>query len=143
MRNLIVFTFCLLTLGCQPLTQSRGNTDVITAVGYASISEQRGVTVEEQRLRAMRASKIDAYRELAEQVYGFRVSAQTGLDDQQLGPESTDATVDGSIRGAEVIRSYPVGDSYVTEMQLDLRKMERLNSIKDVYHVPSNRVALF
>ncbi|KDM93023.1 LPP20 family lipoprotein [Photobacterium galatheae] len=133
----------LITLsGCQPLTEFR-NVNLITAVGYASISEQRGQTIEEKRIRAMRASKLDAYRELTEQVYGMRISARAGLTDQQLGSEETDGAVDGVIRGAEVVRSYPVGDSYVTEMQLDLGKMERMKQQGEVYHVPANQSVMF
>jgi len=128
--------------GCQPLTAIR-NEDLLTAVGYASITEQRGRTIEEKRVRAMRASKIDAYRELTEQVYGMRISARAGMEDQQLGIENTDGAVDGIIRGAEVIRSYPVGDSFVTEMQLDLRKMDRLKQHGEVYHVPTNQETIF
>ncbi|MCW8328152.1 flagellar biosynthesis protein FlgP [Photobacterium sp. SDRW27] len=128
--------------GCQPLTEMR-NEDLLTAVGYASISEQRGRTIEEKRVRAMRASKIDAYRELTEQVYGMRISARAGMEDQQLGVENTDGAVDGIIRGAEVIRSYPVGDSFVTEMQLDLRKMDRLKQHGEVFHVPTNQETIF
>ncbi|MBV7261469.1 LPP20 family lipoprotein [Photobacterium sp. WH77] len=133
----------LITLsGCQPLTEFR-DINLLTAVGYASISEQRGQTLEEKRIRAMRASKVDAYRELTEQVYGMRISARTGLTDQQLDSEETDGAVDGVIRGAEVIRSYPVGDSYVTEMQLDLNKMERMKQQGEVYHVPANQEVMF
>lgn len=141
MRYWFLLVFFMLA-GCQPLTEIR-NEDLITAVGYASISEQRGRTQEEKRVRAMRASKIDAYRELTEQVYGMRISARASMDDQQLGVENTDGAVDGIIRGAEVIRSYPVGDSFVTEMQLDLRKMDRMKEHGEVYHVPSNQETMF
>ncbi|KMV31345.1 LPP20 family lipoprotein [Photobacterium swingsii] len=132
----------LLLVGCQPLVEIRNN-DVITAVGYASISEQRGRTLEEKQVRAMRASKIDAYRELTEQVYGMRISARAGMEDQQLGVENTDGAVDGIIRGARVIRSYPVGDSYVTEMEVDLKTMERMKDHGEVFHVPSNQETMF
>lgn len=141
MRYWFVLLVTLL-VGCQPLTEIR-NENLITAVGYASISEQRGRTAEEKRVRAMRASKIDAYRELTEQVYGMRISARAAMEDQQLGPERTDGAVDGIIRGAEVIRSYPVGDSFVTEMQLDLSKMERMKQHGEVFHVPTNQETLF
>lgn len=141
MRYWFLLVFFVLA-GCQPLTEIR-NDDLITSVGYASISEQRGRTIEEKRVRAMRASKIDAYRELTEQVYGMRISARAGLEDQQLGVENTDGAVDGIIRGAEVLRSYPVGDSFVTEMQLDLRKMDRMKQHGEVYHVPTNQETMF
>ncbi|WP_064605493.1 LPP20 family lipoprotein [Photobacterium sp. J15] len=141
MRYWLMLVIVLLA-GCQPLTQIP-NKDLITAVGYASISEQRGRTLEEKQVRAMRASKLDAYRELTEQVYGMRISARAGLEDQQLGIENTDGAVDGIIRGAKVIRSYPVGDSYVTEMELDLRQMDRMKEHGEVYHVPTNQETLF
>ncbi|GAB3520744.1 flagellar biosynthesis protein FlgP [Photobacterium proteolyticum] len=141
MRYWFLLVFMALA-GCQPLTEIR-NDDLITSVGYASISEQRGRTIEEKRVRAMRASKIDAYRELTEQVYGMRISARAELEDQQLGVENTDGAVDGIIRGAEVIRSYPVGDSFVTEMQLDLRKMDKMKKHGEVFHVPTNQETMF
>lgn len=125
-------------VGCQPLQVIRSE-DHLLAVGYATISEQSGRTEEEQRIRAMRASKIDAYRELAEQVYGLRISGHAQLSDQRLGVESTTGAVDGVIRGAEVLRSYPVGDSYVTELQLDIQKMDRLKSYGEVQTIPEKR----
>lgn len=138
MRNLLVIVFVVIAAGCQPL-QKMADNDVMTAVGYASISEQKGTNVEEKRIRAMRASKIDAYRELAEQIYGMRVSGRANLQDQRLGTELTSGAVNGVIRGAEVIRSYPVGDSYVTELELDITKMDRLRDYGEVQQVPSKR----
>ena len=139
------FLLALLVLvGCQPIGVMR-ESDHLTAVGYASISEQAGKNMDEKRMRAMRASKVDAYRELAEQVYGMRISGKVEMNDQQLGEETTSAGVDGIIRGAEVVRTYPVGDSYVTELKLDLRKMERMKNQGQVYDVPSTqrRTTLF
>ena len=138
MKKLIFVVAALLLVGCQPL-QSMRQDDFLVAVGYASISEQSGRNDEEKRIRAMRASKIDAYRELAEQVYGMRVSGRAELEDQRLGTELTSGAVDGVIRGAEVVRSYPVGDSYVTELQLDIRKMEQLRNYGEVQAVPEKR----
>jgi len=138
MKTVIFALVALLLVGCQPL-QSMRSDDFLVAVGYASISEQAGRNDEEKRIRAMRASKIDAYRELAEQVYGMRVSGRAQLEDQRLGTERTSGAVDGVIRGAEVVRSYPVGDSYVTELQLDIRKMEKLRDYGEVQPVPEKR----
>ncbi|WP_413283973.1 flagellar assembly lipoprotein FlgP [Vibrio sp. MA40-2] len=137
-RNLLMLAFILIAAGCQPL-QKMNEDNVLTAVGYASVSEQKGQNVEEKRIRAMRASKIDAYRELAEQIYGMRVSGRANLQDQRLGTELTSGAVDGVIRGAEVVRSYPVGDSYVTELELDVTKMDRLKDYGEVQQVPSKR----
>lgn len=133
------FLLALLVLvGCQPFGVMR-ESDHLNAVGYASVSEQAGANIDEKRIRAMRASKVDAYRELAEQVYGMRISGKVEMNDQQLGDETTTAGVDGIIRGAEVLRTYPVGDSYVTELKLDLKKMERMKNQGQVYDVPSTQ----
>lgn len=124
--------------GCQPLQTLRAD-EWLTAVGYANINEQRGRDTAEKQVRAMRASKIDAYRELAEQVYGMRVSGRSQLQDQRMGTELTAGAVDGVIRGAEVVRSYKVGDNYVTELRLDIRKMDRLREYGEVQQVPEKR----
>ncbi|WP_279142099.1 LPP20 family lipoprotein [Photobacterium phosphoreum] len=139
---LVAISGCSTSNGALTTDLTNSN-EIVFAVGYASISEQNGRTQEEKSLRAMRASKLDAYRELSEQIYGLRISATTSLSNQQLGPENTDGAVDGVIRGAKVIRSYPVGDSYVTEMELNLGLMERMKQHGEVFHVPNNQQVMF
>ncbi|MDW6001577.1 flagellar assembly lipoprotein FlgP [Vibrio mangrovi] len=138
MKVWLMSAVILFMVGCQPL-QTMNKEEWLTAVGYASISEQKGRNEEEKQVRAMRASKIDAYRELAEQVYGMRVSGRAELMDQRLGTEATSGAVDGVIRGAEVVRSYKVGDSYVTELRLNVEKMEKLRDYGEVQQVPEKR----
>ncbi|MFD2180287.1 LPP20 family lipoprotein [Veronia pacifica] len=127
---------------CQPLTQMHSN-EVLSAVGSASISAQDGRTIEEKRFKAMKASKLEAYRELSEQVYGYRVSGEMEVDRERLGVDRVDGAVDGVIRGAEVLSSYPVGDTYVTEMQLDLSKMKKMMAYGDVQSVPKQSTVIF
>ena len=54
---------------------------ILRATGYAIISKQPGPSQDEKTLQAMRASKLDAYRELSEQVYGQNLIADTTLRD--------------------------------------------------------------
>ncbi|MCD9468433.1 LPP20 family lipoprotein [Photobacterium iliopiscarium] len=148
MTKWLTIMLLILISGCSTSNNSiypdlTNSNEIVFAVGYASISEQNGRTQEEKSLRAMRASKVDAYRELSEQIYGLRISATTSLSNQQLGPENTDGAVDGIIRGAKVVRSYPVGDSYVTEMELNLGLMERMKQHGEVFHVPNNQQVVF
>ncbi|MGL6296983.1 MAG: hypothetical protein ACRC3K_11380, partial [Plesiomonas sp.] len=35
----------------------------------------------------------------------------------------------GWVRGAQVVRSYPVGDNYVTELRLDLNNVKKLPAV--------------
>ncbi|KEY90976.1 ribosomal protein S12 methylthiotransferase Rim [Candidatus Photodesmus blepharus] len=137
MNKWIVFFVVSTLVSCQPLSNIRRD-DWFVAVGYANISEQNGKNYAEKQVRAMRASKIDAYRELAEQIYGVRVSGSISLEDQSLGIEVTAGNVDGVVKGAEVARSYKVGDTYVTELRLDTRRMSKLRNYRAPQKVPSN-----
>lgn len=95
---------------------------VISAVGYAPISAQRGGDKASKMLMALKASKLDAYRELTEQVYGQKVDGGQSLSSLVIQNTHLDSTVQGVIRGARVIKSYPVGnDTYATELELDFK----------------------
>lgn len=97
---------------------------VLTAVGYAPIESQRGGSDSVRTLMAIKASKLDAYRELAEQVYGQRIEGSQSLSRMVLGDESLKASVEGVIRGARVVKTYPVGeDTYATELELDMKRV--------------------
>ncbi len=95
---------------------------VINAVGYAPINAQMGLDEASKRLMAIKASKLDAYRELAEQVYGQKVDGNQQLSNLVLTNNSLKSSVEGVIRGARVVKTYPVGeDTYATELELDMQ----------------------
>ncbi|MFC4699962.1 LPP20 family lipoprotein [Glaciecola siphonariae] len=97
------------------------NYPVLSAVGYAPINAQLGLNDSSKRIQAMKASKLDAYRELAEQVYGQKVDAEQSLADLVLTNNQLKSTVEGVIRGAKVLKTYPIGDdTYATELELDM-----------------------
>ena len=100
------------------------NYPVLTAVGYAPVESQRGDSDSVRTLMAIKASKLDAYRELAEQVYGQRIEGSQSLSRMVLDDESLKASVEGVIRGARVVKTYPVGeDTYATELELDMKQV--------------------
>lgn len=75
-----------------------------------------------KQIKAMRASKIEAYRELSEQVNGVYISAKDSLNSNSVETSNNVNTeVDGFIHGARVIRQYAMGDTYATEVELDTR----------------------
>jgi len=82
-----------------PMAQKR---ETLVATGYAVISIQNHRNPAQQRLLAIRASKLDAYRALTEQVYGQQLDASTTVADMT------------------VMSDTPVGgDTYETTMSLD------------------------
>ncbi|QSX28978.1 LPP20 family lipoprotein [Shewanella cyperi] len=111
----------------------------ITAIGYAPLDSQPAKEQSQKVLLAMQASKIAAYRELAEQVYGQNISAGTSVNDWMVADDKVKASVSGVIRGARVVKSYPTGDHYVTELELDFalvwalyQQTHRPQKVKDV-----------
>lgn len=103
---------------------------ILHATGYASISRQSG-TQAEREIKAMRASKLDAYRELTEQVNGIYVKSrsQVAQSTQEIS-DSIKTEVDGYVHGARVIRQYPIGDVYATELELDTKLIYDLYDIR-------------
>lgn len=94
---------------------------VITAIGQAPISLQKSDNKTQKMLMAIKASKIAAYAELAEQVYGQQVQGELTMRNMIVNDQELSASVQGLIRGAKVVKSYPVGDTYTTELVLDFK----------------------
>ncbi|GGI71931.1 hypothetical protein GCM10007978_07320 [Shewanella hanedai] len=104
-------------------TQQPESFPKLTAIGYASLDLQPSEDKSQRVLMAMQASKIAAYRELAEQVYGQELSASSKVNDWMLTDNTIQASVTGIIRGAKVVKSYPAGEHYVTELELDFSQV--------------------
>ncbi|MDP2635403.1 LPP20 family lipoprotein [Pseudoalteromonas sp. 1_MG-2023] len=99
---------------------------VLKAIGYAPISAQPGNNDTQRSLMALKASKLEAYRELAEQVYGQKITAGTTVKGSIAQNDQLQSQVQSIIKGAQVIKSYPVGDSYATELRLDMKRVHDL-----------------
>lgn len=92
----------------------------LKGMGFAQIAGQPGKTQNEKRLMAIRAARMDALRDLTEQVHGIRISASTTVRDAVVQDDSLSAVVQGTLRGARTLRVSPSGsDSYEVEMVLD------------------------
>ncbi|WP_299074870.1 LPP20 family lipoprotein [uncultured Paraglaciecola sp.] len=98
------------------------NYPILSAVGYAPISIQKGASESSKMLMALKASKLDAYRELTEQVYGQKLDGDQSLSSLVMQNTQLNSSVQGVIRAAKVVKSYPVGnDTYATELELDFK----------------------
>ena len=111
----------------------------LKAIGQAPISSQRATDDTQKMLMAIKASKLAAYAELAEQVYGQLIGQEVTMQNLIISNQQLTASVHGVIRGAKVVKSYPVGDTYTTELSLDFADVwqiyqtnMRKQEIKDV-----------
>lgn len=99
----------------------------IRATGYAVISTQNNKNAAQQRLLAIRASKLDAYRALTEQVYGQHLDATTTVAEMMVTSDTFRTRVEGIIYGAVLESITPVGDdTYETTLSLDGRVVNDL-----------------
>jgi outer membrane protein FlgP len=96
---------------------------LLRAVGYAPISAQLATEPQHKMLQAMKASKLDAYKELTEMVYGQKIDASNKLHEMILADEKLSASVKGVISGARVVKTYAVEDVYITELELDFEQV--------------------
>ena len=101
----------------RPVVEKR---ETITATGYAVVAVQNHKNPAQQRLMAIRASKLDAYRNLTEQVYGQQLDASSTVADMVVTNDTFRAKVEGVIYGARLVSITPVGeDTYETTLTLD------------------------
>ncbi|AUJ69445.1 MULTISPECIES: LPP20 family lipoprotein [Pseudoalteromonas] len=96
---------------------------VLRAVGYAPLSAQPGKTAGEKQLMAIKVSKLEAYRELAEQLYGQNLTSTITVKGAVAQNDGLKSQVNGLVRGAKVLKSYAVGDTYATELELDMKRV--------------------
>jgi outer membrane protein FlgP len=100
-----------------PVVEKR---ETITATGYAVVTVQNHKNPAQQRLMAIRASKLDAYRNLTEQVFGQQLDASSTVADMVVTNDTFRTKVEGVIYGARLVSITPVGeDTYETTLSLD------------------------
>lgn len=99
----------------------------LTAVGFSTVSIQPAKSINQKRLLAMRAAKLDAYRTLAEQVYGLRVKGQTTIGEAVVTSDQLASAVEGMITGAEVVSIKATSaDTYQVELSLSENHLKRM-----------------
>jgi hypothetical protein len=90
-----------------------------TGLGMSQVSTQPGRSINEKRLMAIRAARMEALRDLTEQVHGIRLNSETTLRDQVLRSDYVRGVVEGEIRGARTLRITPKdGDSFEVVLAL-------------------------
>lgn len=145
MKRLIVMMFALGLAGCEtmvhsvktvaealpdvnttPRIEAPAEPNWVSATGYAPISLQPGQTEQQKMLMAMRASKLRAYQELAGIIHGQYLYGTTRVEDMVVQNDSFKTAVAGIVRGARVVKSYPVqDDTYATVLEVDLNQVQR------------------
>lgn len=95
----------------------------ISGIGYGAESTYEAYTPGQRRLMAIRASKLDAYRALAEQLYGIKIDSNTSVSTLTAQNDSFRARVNAIVRGARVVSITPMADkNYETVLEVYVDK---------------------
>ena len=114
----------------QVLDASVEEIPTLTAVGYAVVSTQPGRSDAQRRLMAIRAARMAAMRDLAEQIHGLKVDSNTTVVDLMVQNDTFRGVVSGTIRGARTVRINPTGaDTYEIVLEIDREMMTYLLSV--------------
>jgi hypothetical protein len=103
--------------------------DVVRAKGYGVEPKDASLTPAEKGLMARRAAKVDALRNLAEQVRGVRISSDTLVRDFVTQSDEMKARLSTFMQGARVVseRQMPDG-SYEVEVEIEMEPLRRIFS---------------
>ena len=82
----------------QVLDASVEEIPTLTAVGYAVVSTQPVRSDAQKRLMAIRAARMAAMRDLAEQIHGLQVDSNTTVVDLMVQNDTFRGVVSGTIR---------------------------------------------
>jgi hypothetical protein len=98
----------------------------LNATGYGAVNmascegQCDRVAPAQRKLLAMRAARLDAYRAMAEQVYGLRIEGGSTVGSLALKDDSFKVYIDAFIRGARVTNVAQREDgTYETTVEMD------------------------
>lgn len=110
---------------------------VVRVTGYGAFEKAEDAVSEPKRLMALRASKLDAFRTLAERVYGTTVTGQSTVKDFVLQDDGFGTVVDTVIRGARVVsvsEKKDAGFETVLELRLPGDFHDCLTKVNSFHH---------
>ncbi len=117
-------------------TESKLDPILIRVTGYSAFDAdaEADAKSESKRLLALRASKLDAYRSLAERVYGLSIYGKSMVKDFVLKEDRFAVGLDSYIRGARVVsvnEKQGIGFETVLELMLPGNFNDCLNKVNN------------
>lgn len=96
---------------------------IINATGYAAPISNPKWSKSQSRLMSLRGSKIDAYRNLSERVYGLKLNGSSSLRNMMTEHDELRTFVDAYLMGAKVISQRELEDgSFETIVEMALQE---------------------
>ena len=113
----------------RKLITERETSNLIKVSGFSAISVQPSKSLNQRRLMAMRAAKLDAYRVLTEQIHGIHLKGETTIAEAVITSDRLATAVAGLIIGAEVDSIKATSDdTYQVTLSISEAHLKRLIS---------------
>ena len=107
----------------QLVVQQAPQPIVISATGYAAPMVSKKLSRPQIRLLTLRGSKLDAYRNLSERVYGLKLRGSSSLRSMMTAHDELQTFVDAYLMGAKVVSQRELEDgSFETIVEMALQE---------------------
>jgi hypothetical protein len=91
----------------------------VSGIGYGTATPSNNKVID--KLKALRAAKVVAQRDLLENIKGVRISSQTTVENMMLKEDVIKTRVDGTIKGAQVFKQHFEWQGNVPLAMVELR----------------------
>jgi len=96
---------------------------IINATGYSAPISNKKFSKSQAKLLSLRGSKLDAYRNLSERVYGLKVNGSSTLSNMMTQNDELRTYVDAYLVGAKVVSQRELDDgSFETVVEMALQE---------------------
>lgn len=96
---------------------------IVNATGYSAPVTSKSLSKAQARLMSLRGSKLDAYRNLSERVYGLKLDGSSSLSNMMAQHDELRAYIDAYLVGAKVISQRELEDgTFETIVEMALRE---------------------
>lgn len=96
---------------------------ILNASGYSAPISSKSLSKAQARLMSMRGSKLDAYRNLSERVYGISIDGTSSLRNMMTEHDELRAYVNAYLVGAKVVSQRELEDgTFETVVELALQE---------------------
>ena len=92
----------------------------ITGVGFSAVSIQPSKNLNQKRIMAIKAARLDALRQLTEQIHGIQLTGSTKIAEAIVQSDTLRADIQGVILGARTVKIEPSSsDTYEVVVEID------------------------
>ena len=92
----------------------------ITGVGFSAVAIQPGKNLNQKRIMAIKAARLDALRQLTEQIHGIQLTGSTKVAEAIVQSDTLRADIQGVILGARTVKIEPSSsDTYEVAVEID------------------------